>query len=119
MKTRLLLIAVLTAMSCSLHAQTKDSTTLSNDVVFNGYTIRVFKTTGAGYGYNIFYQNRLKIRQERNPFTNAPGGLKIKDDALRVAKWQVIHLNPADQRMAQSPQTVPIEVAHQLNITLN
>lgn len=119
MKTRLLLIAVLTAISFSLHAQTADSTKLSNGVLFNGYTIRIFKTAGSGYGYNIFYQNRLEIHQEHNPFTNAPGGLKIKDDALRIAKWQVIHLNPTDQRIAQSPQTVPIEVAHQLNITLN
>lgn len=119
MKTRLLFIAVLSAMSFTLHAQIADSTKNSNEILFNGHIIRIYKTAATGYGYDIFYQYRLVIHQQNNPFTASPGGLKNKDDALRIAKWQVLHLNPANQHMIQSRQAVPMEVARQLNITVN
>ena len=119
MKTRLLLIAVLSAMSFALHAQIADSTKNSNEILFNGHRIRIYKTAATGYGYDIFYQNSLVIHQENNPFTGSPGGLKNKDDAIRIAKWQTMHLNPANPLMATGNKTVPIEVARQLSIPVN
>lgn len=119
MKTRLLLIAVLSAMSFALHAQNADSAKSSNEIFFNGHVIRIFKAGANGYGYDVFYQNSLVIHQINNPFTVSPGGLKNKDDAIRIAKWQTMHLNPANPHMATGSQTVPIQVARQLNIAVN
>jgi hypothetical protein len=98
-----------------LHAQTKDLKNTS-DVVFNGHIIRVYKTIGTGYGYDIFYNNNLLIHQNNNPFTGSPEGLKNKEDALKLAKWQVIHLNPISHQLPPGMQTVPKEVAQQLKI---
>jgi hypothetical protein len=118
MKNRLLLIAVLSAIMFQLHAQTKDLKNTS-DVVFNGHTIRAYKTIGTGYGYDIFYNNNLLIHQNNNPFTGSPEGLKNKEDALKLAKWQVIHLNPVSHQLPSDLQTVPKEVAQQLKIAIN
>ncbi len=119
MKIRLLLIAVLSAISFALHAQNADSTKSSNEISFNGHVIRIYKAGTNGYGYDIFYRNSLVIHQNNNPFTASPGGLKNKGDAIRIAKWQTIHLDPSNQQMAPGSQTVPIEVARQLKIAVN
>ena len=116
MKNRLLLIAVFSAIMFQLHAQTKDLKNTS-DVVFNGLTIRVYKTIGTGYGYDIFYNSSLLIHQNNNPFTGSPEGLKNKEDALKLAKWQVIHLNPISHQLPPGMQIVPKAVAQQLKIT--
>ena len=118
MKTRLLLIAILSTISFELNAQNADSTKRPNEILFNGYTIRTYKAA-TGYGYDIFYQNNLVIHQKNNPFTASPDGLKNKEDALKIAKWQIIHLNPVNHQMVQGRQTIPMEVARQLNIIVN
>ena len=69
MKTRLLFIAVLSTISLASYAQVADSAKSSNEIAFNGYVIRIYKTAPAGYGYDIFYQNNLVIHQQNNPFT--------------------------------------------------
>jgi hypothetical protein len=116
MKTRLLFIAVLSAISFALNAQNADSS--SNETLFDGHIIRIYKNVATGYGYDIFYQDNLIIHQKSNPFTASPDGLKNKEDALKIAKWQIIHLPPANHQMVQGRQTIPMEVARQLNITI-
>lgn len=118
MKNRLLLIAVFSAITFHLHSQTSDQKN-SDEIVFNNHTIRVYKTAGTGYGYDIFYNNNLLIHQNNNPFTGSPEGLKNKEDALKLAKWQVIHLNPVTHQLPQGIQPVPKEVAQQLKIATN
>jgi len=118
MKNRLLLIAVFSAIMSQVHAQTKDLKSTS-EIVFNGHTIRVYKTIGTGYGYDVFYNNNLLIHQTNNPFTGSPNGLKNQEDALKLAKWQVIQLNPVTHQLRPGMQTVPKEVARQLNIATN
>src|ERR1700748_3587844 len=98
MKNRFLFIAVFSAIMFQLQAQTKDLQRTSEDG-FNGHTIRVYKTIGTGDGYDIFYKSKLLIHQNNNPFTGSPNGLKNKEDALKLAKWQVIHLNPVTHQL--------------------
>jgi hypothetical protein len=118
MKNRLLLIAMFSAIMLNLHAQTEDSKS-SNEIAFNGHTIRVYKNSGTGYGYDILYNSNLLIRQNNNPFTGSSDGLKNKEDAIKIAKWQVIHINPVTHKIPPGVQPVPKEVAHQLNIATN
>ena len=119
MKTRLLFIVLLSGISIALNAQNADSMKISNEIFFNGHVIRIIKSSAVGYGYDIFYQNNLLIHQRDNPFTKSPDGLKNKEDVVRIAKWQIIHLIPVNHQMILAAQTVPMEVARQLNIAVN
>ncbi len=119
MKTRLLCIAVLSAISFASNAQNAESTKSSNAILFSGHVIRIYKTAPAGYGYDIFYRGNLVIHKQNNPFTGSHGGLKNKDDALKVAKWQTLQVNPVNHQVIRSSENVPIEVARQLNIAVN
>src|SRR5690348_9787715 len=103
MRNRLLFIAVFSAISFYVHAQVRDLKK-TNQTVFNGYTIRVFNTIGTGYGYDIFYNNSLLIHQNNNPFTGSPNGLNNQEDALKLAKWQVIHINPVTHQLPPGMQ---------------
>ncbi len=106
------------AIMLNLHAQTGDLKS-SKEIIFNGYALRVYKTTGSGFGYDIFYNNTLLIHQNNNPFTGSPNGLKNQEDALKLAKWEAVHLNPVTHQLPLGMQTVPKEVAQQLKITTN
>jgi len=102
-----------------LVARSQHSNSGNNDknvVIFNNYIIQLKPLSGNGYGYDIIYQQKLLVHQDKNPFTQEPGGLKNKEDAIRVAKWQVLRLMPSlKQQLLNNPQ-IPIEVARQLNI---
>jgi hypothetical protein len=118
MKKRLLLLASLCCFLIVIHAQTTSIAPAANNTFFNGHLIRLFKTAYGGYGYDIFYQSRLVVHQSKNPFTKTEIGLKTPEDALKLAKWQVLHLNPA--RQSELPdKTIPRQVAVQLNIDTN
>ena len=118
MRDRLLLVAVFSAIMFQVHAQSKDLKK-TNEIVFNGYTIRVFKTIGTGYGYDIFYNSNLLLHQNNNPFTGSPNGLNNQEDALKVAKWQAIQINPLTHQLPPVIRAVPKEVAPQLKINTN
>ena len=59
---------------------------------FQGYTIRLLPSTEGTYGYVILKDNELLAHQSRNPFTFSTGGLKSKEDAFKVAQWQIEQL---------------------------
>jgi len=114
MKKRLLLSTLLAVFSVLLYGQSN----ASNEISFNGHSIRVFKLGSGGYGYDISYQNRLVIHQSKNPFNESASGLKTAEDALKLAKWQTLHLNPTSQT-AMPSKAIPRQVARQLNIDTN
>ena len=126
MKKRLLLLALVSALVVALNAQTSDPVKNPkeisfNEISFHGHVIRLYKTAASGYLYDIFFQNNLVIHQNENPFTGAAAGLSTKEDALKIAKWQIIHLYPNNRngQPGNNLQKIPIEVARQLNISVN
>ena len=119
MEKRLLILPLVLTIMVELNAQTSDLNKNSNEISFNGHVIRVYRTTSSGYIYDIFFQNHLIIHQNNNPFTGSADGLRTKEDGLKIAKWQIIHLDPLHRQPISGPQKVPIEVARQLKISGN
>ena len=115
------MLALASAIAVALNAQAPGSTNNSNEISFNNHVIRVYKTSSSGYLYDIFFKNNLVIHQTDNPFTGTPGGLKTQEDALKIAKWQIIQLfaNNRSGQPGNNLQKIPIEVARQLNITID
>jgi hypothetical protein len=119
MKKRLLLLTALAALFSLCDGQTTNPAKTPDDIQFNGYQIHLFQTADHGYGYDILYQNALVHHQNNNPYTNLPGGLRNAEDAVKTAKWQVIHLSPSGKQLQPRRQTIPMAVATQLKIALN
>ena len=117
MKRRLLLLTPLFALSFLSNAQTA-SPASAPEIQFNGHSIRVFQNLNRGYGYDIYYKNALVVHQAINPYNKSTEGIKNREDAIKTAKWQVLHLSPADRQQMKT-QTIPAEVAQQLNIQAN
>jgi hypothetical protein len=59
---------------------------------YEGYTIRLFSLSAGSIGYDIFTNNKLILHQSFNPFTGGSIGLNSKEEAYRVAKWQIAQL---------------------------
>lgn len=119
MKTKLFLFTLLTAFFLSALAQVNKPVKDPVEITFNGYVIRVFQTPDHGYGYNIFYNDALILHQDVNPYNQSPAGIKLKEDAVKTAKWQVIHFPLAKKPQQIQRQVIPMEVARQLNITID
>jgi hypothetical protein len=119
MKNKLLLLTVFCALFFASQSQTNKPLEDSNDIPFNGYVIKIFKNSSQGYGYDIFSRNVIVVHQDTNPYTNSTSGIKLKDDAIKTAKWQIIHLPATNNQQPKPKQNIPVEVARQLNITLN
>lgn len=101
------------------HAQTNPTTKDQSNLFFIGHTIHVFKT-GTGYGYDISYHNRLWAHQTTNPFTSDPNGLQKEEDAIKLAKWQVVHYHQfSPQPAITAKKTFPKSLATQLKIATN
>ena len=118
MKKRLILLTTLCAFFVASRAQINGMQKNADEIQFNGYLIRLFQTTNHGYGYDIFFQHTLIVHQDNNPYTNTPEGLKQRDDAIKTAKWQVIHIPHVNRQLQLRKQTIPLEVARQLNISI-
>jgi hypothetical protein len=70
--------------------------------VYQGYTIRLLPAMAGSYGYQIVKGNQLFVFQYRNPFTGSQDGLRKKEDAYKVAQWQIRQLlagKPSTQDM--------------------
>lgn len=120
MQKELLLSLALTIVICSAKAQRSDPAKPDTDnIVFNSYTIHLQHLPDNSYGYSIMYQSRAIIVQNKNPFISKQTGLKTKEDALKLAKWQIIHLTSSNKQQLQSNPPVDPDVARQLNITVN
>ena len=56
---------------------------------FNGYTIRLLPSPERTYGYEVILGGKRVIYQTQNPFTASPRGLSKKEDAFKVAQFQI------------------------------
>jgi hypothetical protein len=118
MKKRLLLVSVFVAVCCIVHPQTI-SHPEPDKIAFNGYTIHLQKTPSGGYVYDISSKAGIILHQNTNPFTGSSLGLTKKEDAIKTAKWQIIHLVPVNAQPVSGPQRIAVEVAKQLSISLD
>ena len=102
------------------HAQTPAVNSQSQQQqLFAGYLIRLIPLNGNGYGYDIFYKNKLAVHQSVNPFTLTPDGIRQSGDAFKVAKWQILQLRSFNSGMRIKNQPISKEVAQKLSINLN
>ena len=105
---------------------------------FKGYTIRLVPATSGTYGYDILKGTERLIHQSCNPFTFSPRGLAKKEDAYKLAQWQIGQLTSqrgnisrqtpgagASRKLQAQNKTVTMmkgrlspEVAKQLQITI-
>jgi hypothetical protein len=70
---------------------------------YKGYTIRLLPAIGGTYGYDIVKGKQRVVHQAYNPFTSSPMGLSKKEDAYKVAKWQIQQLNEGKELSAGRP----------------
>jgi hypothetical protein len=88
---------------------------------FKGFTIRLFPAMGGTYGYDIAKGKQALVHQSSNPFTNSPLGLYNKEDAYKVAQWQIKQLNEGKELSAgrsrdqQSNTKLPPALARRLH----
>jgi hypothetical protein len=119
MKNKLLMLSACCAFFFASQAQAYKSKKKPEEIQFNGYVIQLFQTSVGGYGYDIFDQRTIILHQDTNPYTSSAAGIKLKADAVKTAKWQIIHLDRSNQQPQKAKQDIPVEVARQLNITLD
>jgi len=86
---------------------------------FEGYLIRVVPVNSNGFGYNIFFKNKMVVQQLNDPFTSSPLGLKNKEEAYKLAKWQVQQLHQRRSTALIKNQRFSGNVAKQLSISSN
>jgi hypothetical protein len=92
-----------------------------NELVYKGHIIRLAQLSNNGYGYSIFFQNQLVVRQSNNPFNHSPFGLP-KVDAIKLAQWQIdklIGMPPNSKKIIRENQSIPQSVAKELKLTTN
>lgn len=118
MKKFVLLTAVLLSAVLSLKAQAKSSPKNQDVVFFMNHVIQLHKAS-TGYLYVVYYQSNLVLNQNTNPFNQTKNGFLNKEDALKIAKWQIIHFNQSNLRQMKAPQHIPGAVARQLKISNN
>jgi hypothetical protein len=82
-------------------AQRGEPVNLQNDKrEFKGYTIRLLPAMGGTYGYDIVKGKQRVVHQSYNPFTSSPMGLRKKEDAYKVAQWQIQQLKEGKELSA-------------------
>jgi hypothetical protein len=119
MEKRFLRQLVLAVFLHTAHAQATASSTQIDEIFFNGYRIVLHQLPPGGFIYDIISAQGTVIHQDKNPFTGSPDGLKIREDAVKTAKWQIIHINPINKKPLMDKQLLPVEVARQLKIETN
>jgi hypothetical protein len=80
---------------------------------------------GGTYGYDIVKGKQRVVHQSYNPFTSSPMGLSRKEDAYKVAQWQIEQLNkgehlPTGRSLDQKSNTkLPPALARNLHMQGN
>lgn len=91
----------------------------TGEIIFEGYLIRVLPINSNGFGYNIYFKNKMVVQQLNNPFNSSPLGLKGKEDAFKIAKWQVQQLHQRRSTALIKNQRFTGSVAKKLSISTN
>ena len=117
------LLAVLLFFSITMKAQKHEPIYPQKDRrEFQGYTIRLLPAKGGGYGYDIMRVNERVIHQGRNPFSFSSRGLANKEDAFRLAQWQIQQLKSRQSvvvgkgAITQNSRKLPPVLAHRFQI---
>jgi hypothetical protein len=120
MKRKILLFLGFIVFMVSVRAQRSGPRNADkNIIIFNSYLIHLQSLPDSSYGYDILYQSRPVVHQNKNPFTSLPTGFRNKEDAIKLAKWQAMQLMTSNkQQFLNNPPVAP-EVAKLLNITIN
>jgi hypothetical protein len=90
-----------------------------SQVNFEGYLIRVLPINNNGFGYNVYFKGRMVMQQMNNPFTLSPLGFRSKEDAFKMAKWQIQQQHHQYTTAFIKNQRVSKDVARKLNVTVN
>ena len=88
-------------------------------IFYAGYFIQLIAASGNSYGYDIFLRSKLVVHQSVNPFTLAPTGLRSKEDALKIAEWQIQQIRQMNGRFVVKNQLIPKDIARKLDIAIN
>jgi hypothetical protein len=89
-----------------------------DNTVYMGYLIRLLPAGSNGFGYEIFFRAKMVVYEPNNPFTLAPTGLRNREDALKIAKWQVEQIWHEKTRVVIKNRLLSRSIAKQLKITL-
>ena|ERR1700733_448063 len=120
MKKHCIFLFLMIVTILSSYAQKPIVSGNENDkIVYQGYLIRLIPENNVGYGYDIFSLNQMVVHQTGNPFTLSPIGLKTREDALKIAKWQVEQLRLRRNVFLVKNQPIPKDVARKLDIRWN
>ena len=93
------LLAIMLAASV-VQAQKHETLDRKKDQVqFKGYTVQLLPALAGTYGYDIIKDNEVLLHQVHNPFNGSRIGLAKKDDAYKLAFWQIENIQklPAPQ----------------------
>jgi hypothetical protein len=72
-----------------------------------------------GFGYNVYFKGKMIIQQMNNPFTLSPLGFKNREDAYKMARWQVLQQHHQHVTALIKNQRVSKDVARQLSVSMN
>lgn len=62
------------------------------EVQIETYTIKLVTNNDATYGYEIYNNNELQVKQKGKAYLKIPSGFLKKENALIIAKWEVSKL---------------------------
>ena len=84
-----------------------------DEVKIGKFEIKVFQNSDHTYGYSIYKEKELVTQQITKPFVSVPIGFSNKENAMKVAKWQVTQL----QQNNRITRSMSIEEAKKIGIT--
>jgi hypothetical protein len=114
-----LLFALMNLFILSTHAQKEEASKVPLDKIeFNEYTIAAVQNQDGSYGYTISKGTQFIKYQGLNPFNFAVKGLKKKEEAFEVAKWELKNLKQGEGLATTLSKPIPKKVAQELNIDL-
>jgi hypothetical protein len=118
MRKNTFLVSLFAILFFAAHAQKLEKTASGSEQAnYVGYLIRVMHVNNIGFGYNIYYRSKMVVSQRINPFTLSPLGMKNKEDALKIAKWQVRQLMRERKPITIMNKLISKDVATQLKIS--
>lgn len=119
MKRLLFFSVTLLSLSCVAQDQSKPvQPSVPIIQTFLDHVIKLKVNADGGYGYEVLFHGRILINQQLNPFNLSPKGLSSKEDALKIAQWQVRQLATGVPLPAITGQSLSSAIARQLNISL-
>jgi|HubBroStandDraft_6_1064221.scaffolds.fasta_scaffold3010754_1 hypothetical protein len=117
-KNILLLTILVVSVNSSRGQQTfggKDN----DKMLIQGYLVRLLPKNNNGFGYDIFYKDRMVVHQTSNPFTLSPIGMNSKEDVLKIAKWQIKQHQANRNHFLVKNQFLSKDIAKKLDISIN